>query len=139
MPWFSELHTLIGLPSIDTFSRMFRAYCPLALYYLLRLITCVPAAAVLLTRDAPDEYLDFGPVLVIYAALLGLVVATIYTIILRAFMTESHDGVRRPEAALTVVAVGTVDMLGGLAAILLSGGWGTRSGTSGFRRSCFPV
>ena len=116
---------MIGLPSIDTFSRMFRAYCPLALYYLLRLITCVPALIVLLTRDAPDEYLDFGPALVAYAALLGLVVATVYTILLRAFMTESHDGVRRPKAILTVITVGTVDMLGGLAAILLSGGWGS--------------
>ena len=40
-------------------------------------------------------------------------------------MTEEHDGIRRPTAVIVVLVVGLIDMLGGLTAILLSGGWGS--------------
>lgn len=116
---------MFPLPDTSMLRRMIAAHCPVALYYLLRLVTCVPPAIVLLARGAPDEYLQFGPALVGYAVLLGLVVATTYTVLLRSFMTEEHDGIRRPTALLVVSIVGLVDMLGGLAAIILSGGWGS--------------
>ncbi len=116
---------MLRLSGPSVLRRMIAAHCPVALYYLLRIVTCVPPLVVLFTRSAPDENLQFGPALVIYAALLGLVVATTYTILLRSFMTEEHDGIRRPTAVIVVLVVGLIDMLAGLTAILLSGGWGS--------------
>ena len=121
----SSLNELPRLPGPSVLRRMIAAHCPVALYYLLRIVTCVPPLVVLFTRSAPDENLHFGPPLVAYAVLLGLVVATTYTILLRSFMTEDHDGIRRPTAVIVVSIVGLMDMLGGLAAVLLSGGWGS--------------
>ena len=113
------------LPNISTLRRMMAAHCPLALYYLLRLLTCAPPVVASLTRNAPDENLGFSAGLVVYAVALGLIVATAYTVLLRSFMTGEHDGIRRPQAVLVVVAVGSLDMVGGLVAIVLSGGWGS--------------
>ena len=121
----SSLNDLLRLPGPSVFRRMIVAHCPVALYYLLRIVTCVPPLVVLFTRSAPDENLQFGPALVAYAVLLGLVVATTYTILLRSFMTEEHDGIRRPTSVVIVSVVGLIDMLGGLTAVLLSGGWGS--------------
>lgn len=115
----------IGLPDVTTFRRMLAAYYPVALYYLLRILTCAPPVAVSFTQNAPDENLRFGAGLVVYALALGLMVATAYTILLWSFMTVSHDGIRRRRSVLIVVVVGVIDMVGGLAAITLSGGWGS--------------
>ena len=116
---------MLRLPGPSVLRRIIPAHSPVALYYLLRVVTCVPPLVVLFTRSAPDENLQFGPALVAYAVLLGLVVATTYTILLRSFMTEEHDGIRRPTAVIVVSVVGLIDMLGGLTAVLLSGGWGS--------------
>ena len=121
----NPLTETIGLPGVSTLRRMMASYCPLALYYLLRLLTCVPPVVASLTRNAPDENLRFGIGLVIYAAALGFIVATTYTILLRSFMTGGHDGIRRRRSMIVVTVVGGVDMAAGLAAIVLSGGWGS--------------
>ena len=104
---------------------MVAAHCPLALYYVLRLLICVPPVVVYLTREAPEENLQFGPGLLLYAVALGFIVATTYTVLLRSFMKGGHDGMRRRRSVLTVVAVGGIDMAAGLSAIVMSGGWGS--------------
>ena len=95
------------------------------LYYVFRLLACVPPAVVLFTRSAPEANLQFGPGLVVYVVVLGVGVATAYTWLLRPIMLREHDGVRRPRTVATAVVIGTVDMAGGLVAIILSGGWGS--------------
>ena len=101
------------------------AHCPLALYYLLRLLICVPPVAASFTGNSPARNLQFGPGLVIYAVALGFVVATAYTVLLRSFMTVSHDGIRERRSVLIVLVVGGIDTAAGLAAIVMSGGWGS--------------
>lgn len=98
---------------------------PAALYYLLRVLTCVVPVAASVTGNLPDENLGFGPWLVVFAALLGLTVATAYTSLLRSFMTGNHEGARSRGSVPVVVMVGGLDMVGGLAAVVLSGGWGS--------------
>ena len=134
----SSLNRLLRLPEPSVLRRMIAAHCPVAFYYLLRIVTCVPPAVVLFTRGAEDESLQFGPALVAYAVLLGLVVATTYTILLRSLMTEEHDGIRRPSAVLIVSFVGLIDMLAGLAALILSGGWGSSFWHVWFSSLVFP-
>ncbi len=116
---------LTTLPSLTVLRRMVAAHCPLGLYYILRLLTCIPPVVVSLTQGAPEENLVFGAGLVFYAVVLSLAVATAYTLLLRAFMTRGHDGIKRPRSIVVVVVVGVIDMVGGLIAILLSGGWGS--------------
>ena len=101
------------------------AHCPLALYYLLRLLICVPPVAASFTGNSPARNLQFGPGLVIYAVALGFVVATAYTVLLRSFMTVSHDGIRERRSVLIVLVVGGIDTTAGLTAIVMSGGWGS--------------
>ena len=113
------------LPDMSTLRRMLAAHCPLALYYILRLLTCIPPVAVSFTRNAPDENLHFSPGLILYAVARGFIVATTYTILLRSFMTGGHDGIRRRRSVLIVTVVGGIDMAAGLLAINLSGGWGS--------------
>ena len=114
-----------GVRRLTVSRRLLALCCPAALYYLLRLLTCVVPVAASLTGNAPDENLGFGSWLVVYAVLVGLSVATAYTVLLRSFMTGEHDGARRRGSVLVVVVVGGLDMAGGLAAIVLSGGWGS--------------
>ena len=101
------------------------AHCPLALYYVFRLLTCVPPMVVAFTRNAPDENLQFGTGLVIYAMAVGLIVAVTYTVVLPSFMTGGHEGIRTPRIVLVAVVVGGIDMAAGLVAIVISGGWGS--------------
>ena len=116
---------LVRIPDALTLRRMVAAHCPLALYYIFRLLTCGPAMAASFMWNAPDENLQFGTGLVIFAVSLGLIVAATYTVVLPSFMTGVHEGVRTPRTVLVAVVVGGIDMTGGLAAIVLSGGWGS--------------
>lgn len=116
---------LVRIPDALTLRRMVAAHCPLALYYLFRLLTCTPAMAASIMWNAPDENLQFGTGLVIFAVSLGLIVAATYTVVLPSFMTGEHEGIRTPRTVLVAVVVGGIDMTGGLAAIVLSGGWGS--------------
>ena len=75
--------------------------------------------------NVPDENLQFGMGLVIFAVSLGLIVAATYTVVLPSFMAGVHEGIRTPRTVLVAVIVGGIDMTGGLMAIVLSGGWGS--------------
>ena len=123
--WRCPLNGSSRLPDMSTLRRMLAAHCPLALYYILRLLTCIPPVAVSFTRNAPDSNLHFGPGLILYAVALGFIVATTYTILLRSFMTGGHDAIRKRRSLLIVTVVGGIDMAAGLVAINLSGGWGS--------------
>ena len=104
---------------------MLETYGPTALYCVLRLLTCIPPVVASITRNAPDENLRFGSGLVVFALALGLVVAIAYTVLLRSFMTGGNDGVRSPRSVLVVLGIGSIDMVGGLIAVVMSGGWGS--------------
>ena len=115
----------VRLSDLSMLGRMMASHCPLALYFLLRLLTCVPPVAASFTRNAPDQNVQFGAGLVIYAMAVGLIVATTYTLLLRPFMTGGHEGIRERRYVFVVIVVGGVDMAAGLAAIIMSGGWGS--------------
>ena len=100
-------------------------YYLIILYYALRLLACVPSIFVSFTRTAPDSNLQFGPGLVVYVAALGIAVATAYTWLLRPVMLLERDGSKTRGTVVTAISIGTVDMIGGLVAIMLSGGWGS--------------
>ena len=114
----------VRLSDLSMLRRMM-AHCPLALYFLLRLLTCIPPVAASFTRNAPDQNVQFGAGLIIYAVAVGLIVATTYTVLLRPFMTGGHEGIRERRYVFVVIVVGGVDMAAGLAAIIMSGGWGS--------------
>lgn len=102
-----------------------RRYHLVVLYYVLRLLVCVPPVIVSIMRAAPDANLQFGQELVVCVAALGVASATAYTWLLRPIMLIDHDGVRTPRTVAIAITIGTVDMVGGLVAIMLSGGWGS--------------
>ena len=116
---------LVRIPDALTLRRMVAAHCPLALYYLFRLLTYVPAMVASFMWNVPGKDLHFGMGLVFYAVSLGLIVAATYTVVLPSFMTGEHEGIRTPRTVWVAVIVGGIDMTGGLAAIVLSGGWGS--------------
>ena len=120
-----SLSSTVGRSDIMALKRIVATYCPLALYFLLRLLTSIPPVVVSFTQNAPDENIQFGTGLVIYAAALGMIIATTYTVLIRSFMMGMHDGIRRRRSVLTVVLVSGIDMTAGLVAIILSGGWGS--------------
>ena len=100
-------------------------YYLIVLYYALRLLACVPPVVASYTRAAPDSNLQFGPGLVIFVAVLGVAAATMYTWLLRPVMLMERDGSKTRGTVVTAISIGAVDMIGGLVAIMLSGGWGS--------------
>ena len=57
---------------------------PILLYFLFRLLTCVPPVAAMFSQNVPEENLQFGYGLIAYAVTLSLVVAVSYTVVLRS-------------------------------------------------------
>ena len=94
-------------------------------YLPFRLLTCVPAVVISLTHNAPEEHLQFGLGLIVYAFALSVVVATSYTVILRSQWVGGQGSARSRRLVFLTLAVGVVDTIGGLWAIYQSGGWGS--------------
>ena len=111
------------LSNVSTLGRKVPAYWPLGLYCLLRLLTCVPPIAAPLIGNGPEENLSFGMDLVAYSLVhcVGVVVA--YALLLGPLMKGDPADVRNLRSTLVVTAIGTIDMVGGIVAIALSGGW----------------
>ena len=98
---------------------------PILLYFLFRLLTCVPPVAAMFSQTFPEENLQFGYGLIAYAVTLSLVVAVSYTVVLRSQWVVSDRTTRSTRLVLFTLAIGFVDMVGGLLAIWNSGGWGS--------------
>ena len=105
------------------FRRIIAGYGAMALYYLFRLLACLPPLFVLYSDTPSDEYPGFHPGLLVVALLLIVLVSIPYTVLLRSLMTGGHEAVRQRRAKVLIVSVGAADILAGLILIMLSDGW----------------
>ena len=113
----------MNMENTTRFGRLIQARSdPLLLYFLVRLITCVPAAAILLTQNAAEEAPRFGLGLLVYAFVLSLAVAMAYTVILRSRWTLGWRDATNRRIVITAIALGLIDVAAGLWAIFSSGG-----------------
>ena len=96
---------------------------PLLLYFIFRLLTCVPAVVVSVSHNAAEEASRFSLGLLVYAFVLSLAVAASYTLILRSRWAAGWREAKSRRLVLLTITLGVIDVVGGLWAVFHSGGW----------------
>jgi len=97
---------------------------PIAVFYLLRFTTWALAVSVYFAGVAPDANLEFGSGLVLYT-FFHLSLGTFYAFVVHPKLRRAGARFSRSAPPLDMMALGILDVLGGLVVVYLSGGWGS--------------
>lgn len=97
---------------------------PVGFLYLFRWITLALAALLIFARVSPESNLRYEPVLLLYAVA-QLAVGTWFSLRTNPTVDSGAGGGGAPKISPELAAVSLTDMVGSLAVVYFSGGWGS--------------
>ena len=97
---------------------------PVGFFFLFRWLTWLLAVLIVYTRSIPDMSLRVQFGLLLYAAF-QLALGTLYALVLHGRLTKTSGEYSGPKPPYDLVAVEVIDMVGSLALVYYSSGWGS--------------